>query len=105
MCNRISRDAAQAFLRFRPFRRSNTEVVVTSPSCAVLKLYGNVIAENLASGGIRMTMAGWGSMTTAARLNAVMATLGLAARWRRRNWMWWCGDEVLEDTNDVVEVR
>ena len=41
--NKISKAAAQAFVERRPFRRDNTEVVVTSSSCAVLKLYGHVI--------------------------------------------------------------
>lgn len=70
--NKISKAAAQAFIERRPFRRDDTEVVVTSPSCAVLKLYGHVIGENSESRGMHLTMAGWGTMTTAARLDAVM---------------------------------
>lgn len=44
---------------------SKAAVVVTSPSC------GSVIGENSASRGMHLTM------TTAARLNAVMLALGL----------------------------
>lgn len=58
--NKISKAAAQAFIERRPFRRDNTEVVVTSPSCAVLKLHGHVIGENSASRGMHLTMAGLG---------------------------------------------
>lgn len=65
--NKISKAAAQAFIERRPFRRDNTEVVA-SPSCAVLKLYGHVIGENSESRGMHLTMAGWGTLTTAARL-------------------------------------
>lgn len=103
--NKISKAAAQAFIERRPFRRDNTEVVVTSTSCAVLKLYGHVIGENSEAHGIRLTMAGWGTMTTAARLNAVMLALGLGIRWFRKNWQWYYGDRVLESTNEVVEVE
>lgn len=103
--NKISKAAAQAFIERRPFRRDNTEVVVTSPSCAVLKLYGHVIGENSEARGMCLTMAGWGTMTTAARLNAVMLALGLGIRWFRKNWEWHYGDRVLESTNEVVEVE
>lgn len=102
--NKISKAAAQAFIERRPFRRDNTEGVA-SPSCAVLKLYGHVIGENSESRGIRLTMAGWDTMTTAARLNAVMLALGLGIRWFRKNWEWHYGDRVLESTNEVVEVE
>lgn len=102
--NKISKAAAQAFVERRPFRQGNTEVVA-SPSCSVLKLHGNVIGENSESRGMHLTMAGWGTMTTAARLNAVMLALGLGIRWFRKNWEWHYGDRVLESTNEVVEVE
>lgn len=102
--NKISKAAAQAFIERRPFRRDNTEVVVTSPSRAVLKSHGHVIGENSASRGMHLTMAGWGTMTTAARLNAVMPALGLGSRWFRKNWEWHYGDRVLENLREVVEV-
>lgn len=102
--NKISKAAAQAFIERRPFRRDNTEVVI-SPSCSVLKLYGNVIGENSESRGMHLTMAGWGTMTTAARLNAVTMALGLGIRWFRKNLEWYYGDRVLESENEVVEVE
>ena len=103
--NKISKAAAQAFIERRPFRRDNTEVVVTSPSCSVLKLYGHVIGENSASRGMHLTMAGWGTMTTAARLNAVMLALGLGIRWFRKNWEWHYGDRVLGEHERSREVE
>ncbi len=36
--DKISKAAAQASIERRPFRRDDTEVVVTSPSCSVLEL-------------------------------------------------------------------
>lgn len=102
--NKISKAAAQAFIERRPFRRDNTEVVVTSPSNALLLLHGTVIGENSEARGVRLTMAGWGTMTTAARLNAVMRALGLGIRWFRKNGEWHYGDRVLESLNEIVEV-
>lgn len=102
--NKISTEAAQAFIARRPFRRGNTEVVA-SRYRALLLLHGAVIGENCAAlGTIRLTMAGWGTMTTAARLNAVMQALGRDARWFRRNWEWHYGDRVLDNLDEIVEV-
>lgn len=101
--NKISTEAAQAFIERRPFRQGNTEVVA-SRCRALLKLYGTVIGENSEARGINLTMAGWGTMTTAARLNAVMQALGLGIRWYRKNWEWHYGDRVLENLREVVEV-
>lgn len=102
--NKISKAAAQAFIERRPFRRDNTEVVVTSPSCSVLKLYGTIIGENSEARGIHLTMAVWGTMTTAARLNAVMQALGRDSRWRRKDGVWHYGDRVLDNLDEEVEV-
>lgn len=102
--NKISTEAAQAFIARRPFRRSNTEVVA-SRCRALLLLHGAVIGENCAAlGTIRLTMAGWGTMTTAARLNAVMQALGRDARWFRKDRVWHYGDRVLESLDEIVEV-
>jgi hypothetical protein len=101
--NKISTEAAQAFIARRPFRRSNTAVVV-SPSNALLLLHGTVIGENSEARGLHLTMAGWGTMTTAARLNAVMRALGRDARWHREDGVWHYGDRVLDDLDEIVEV-
>ena len=67
--------------------------------------HGTVIGENSEARGLHLTMAGWGTMTTAARLNAVMMALGLGIRWFCKNWEWHYGDRVMESTNEVVEVE
>lgn len=103
--NKISKAAAQASIERRPFRRDDTEVVVTSPSCAVLELHGNVIGEGSEARGMHLTMAGWGTMTTAAWLDAVMLALGPGIRWFRKDWGWHYGDRVLESMDEVVEVE
>lgn len=99
----ISTEAAQAFIARRPFRRGNTEVVA-SRCRALLLLHGTVIGENSESRGLHLTMAGWGTMTTAARLNAVMQALGRDARWRRKDGVWHYGDRVLDNLGEEVEV-
>lgn len=99
----ISTEAAQAFIARRPFRRGNTEVVA-SRCRALLLLYGTVIGENSEARGVRLTMAGWGTMTTAARLNAVMRALGRDACWRHKDGVWHYGDRVLDNLDEEVEV-
>lgn len=99
----ISTEAAQAFIARRPFRRGNTEVVA-SRCRALLLLHGTIIGENSEAHGLHLTMAGWGTMTTAARLNAVMQALGRDARWHRKDGVWYYGDRVLDDMDEEVEV-
>ena len=101
MC-KVSRDAAQAFIERCPFRRGGTEVVVY-PSGALLRLHGVCIGENASR--IRLTMAGYGTQTTASRLNAVMQALGSDIRWRCKDARWRYGDRVLEDLTDIIEVE
>ena len=101
--NKISKAAAQAFIERRPFRQGNTEVVA-SRCRALLLLHGTIIGENSEARGINLTMAGWGTMTTAARLNAVMQALGLDSRWRRKDRVWHYGDRVLDNLDEEVEV-
>lgn len=83
--NKISKAAAQAFIERRPFRRDNTEVVVTSPSCAVLKLYGHVIGENSESRGMHLTMDGWGTIAGTARTGNGTTATGC---WRAQTKSW-----------------
>lgn len=99
----ISTEAAQAFMARRPFRRGNTEVVA-SRCRALLLLHGTIIGGNSESRGLHLTMAGWGTMTTAARLNAVMQALGRDARWRRKDGVWHYGDRVPDNLDEEVEV-
>ena len=94
--NKISKAAAQVFIERRPFRRDNTEVVASR--------YGTVIGENSEARGMRLTMAGWGTMTPAARLNAVMMAPGLGIRWHREDGVGHSGDRVLADLDEIVEV-
>lgn len=101
--NIISTEAAQAFIARRPFRRGNTEVVA-SRCRALLLLHGTVIGENSEARGLHLTMAGWGTMTTASRLNAVMRALGRDSRWRRKDGVWHYGDRVLDNLDEEVEV-
>lgn len=101
--NAVSVAAAQAFIARRPFRRGDTEVVA-SRCRALLKSYGTVIGEDSEARGINLTMAGWGTMTTAARLDAVMQALGPDSRWRRKDGVWHYGDRVPDNLDEEVEV-
>jgi phage-related protein len=75
MAKKISVDAAQAFNDERNFKRSNTEVTVSiTPDGSVketrLFLSGNLIATKI-NGVVEVSNAGWFSVTTKDRLNAL----------------------------------
>jgi hypothetical protein len=69
---KITRDAADAFIEGRPFRKSGngrTEVEILDDGTRRLLLHGNRIAEyDPADRGVYITDAGWGSVTTRERL-------------------------------------
>lgn len=70
-CNKISREAAQAFVSRQDFRRDNTEV-----KGGMLFLYGNCIArwggETLTLDTLCIRDCKWPTNTTKARLNAIL---------------------------------
>lgn len=71
----IDRDAARAFWSGTRFRRSNT-VVTVHKNVVSLYLHGNLIAERRTDRDwVMVTLAGWNTVTTRARLNAVLSRL------------------------------
>lgn len=76
---KITQESVQAFLACKPFCKSNMQVEILAtengePCLAVLKLFGNKIAEyhkNKRGTVLKITNAGWQSKTTKERLNAL----------------------------------
>ena len=66
---KISREAAAAFVAGRNWRSGNTAVYGSSDR-ADLHLHGNKIARR-GSDGVWITTAGWNTITTTSRLNAL----------------------------------
>ena len=75
MSRQISKDAAAAFTQGKPFSRSNTHVNVQGTR-ATLSLHENRIAYRPNSvalvGATEITLAGWNTITTRDRLNAIL---------------------------------
>ena len=69
--NKISQDAALAFAQSKPFCRSNTAVCVQGAGVG-LSLHGNEIANKNGDGDVSITLASWNTVTTRARLNAIL---------------------------------
>jgi hypothetical protein len=69
---KITQKAIEAFLNAKSFKGSNTRVEVL-PNVTVLKLFGNEIAYlyNDPERTLSITNAGWKSVTTKERLNAI----------------------------------
>ena len=69
--NKISQDAALAFACNKPFTRNNTQVSVQGAGVG-LSLHGNDIAGKHGDGDVSITLAGWNTVTTRDRLNAIL---------------------------------
>lgn len=68
---KISKDAAAALMSYKKFKRSNTQVTVDESGAAYLYLFGNMIACHEADGTLKITDAGYSTVTTKDRLNAL----------------------------------
>lgn len=67
----ITLEACRSFEAFKPFKKSNTEVLIDQNGSAKMYLFGNLIAVNDTEKGLRITNAGWQSNTTKERLNSL----------------------------------
>jgi hypothetical protein len=80
----ITKQAIEAFMDARPFKKSNTEVVVHL-GCTILKLFDNPIAYryNDPDNTLSISNCGWQSNTTKERLNAIP---GVSIQQKAREW-------------------
>lgn len=70
-------------------------------------LHGNRIAQRDEDGGVWVTMAGWGSVTTRERLNTLCHVLGVPHGFCQRNHVqyWTVGDDMFPiDPRDRVQI-
>jgi hypothetical protein len=69
---KITNQSIEAFMDARPFKKSNTEVVVHL-GCTILKLFGHAIAYryNDPERTLSISNCGWQTNTTKERLNAI----------------------------------
>ena len=65
---KITADAIKAFRNNQPFKRDNTQVMI-SDDARILCLHGSVIAEMDSNGNLWINDAGWRTVTTKERLN------------------------------------
>ena len=78
--NNITRDAAAAFISGAEFERENMHVHHNDGGrVSRLFLFGNLIAERNRD-SIRVTLAGWPTTTTRARLNGLLELLNINRR-------------------------
>lgn len=77
MSTAISSNAARAFVQGKRFSKSNTNVRRNIDGSIEMRLWDNLIATHTASDGTQATLAGWGTATTRARLNAILNELGM----------------------------
>lgn len=77
--SKVSTNAARSFIHRTP-RRENNTVVTVQNNFSKMFLHGNQIAWHAEGGRIGLSMCGWGTLTTRARLNAILEAMQSA--WR-----------------------
>tara|TARA_R110000803_G_scaffold4911_9_gene16359 strand:+ start:2904 stop:3206 length:303 start_codon:yes stop_codon:yes gene_type:complete len=85
---KITRESVDAFMNARKFKKGNMQVEVL-PNVTILKLHRNVIAYryNDPESTLRITNAGWESVTTKERLNGIP---GVSIH--QKDWVWYLND-------------
>ena len=102
MSNAISSNAARAFVQGKRFSKSNTSVRVNIDGSIEMRLWDNLIATHTASDGTQATLAGWGTATTRARLNAILDALGMRGGfWQHKGEQYYGTDK----SNRIISTR
>tara|TARA_R100001230_G_C5613473_1_gene124490 strand:+ start:295 stop:666 length:372 start_codon:yes stop_codon:yes gene_type:complete len=94
---KISSDAAAALMSYKKFKRGNTQVTVDESGAAYLYLFGNMIACHEVSGELKITDAGYSTVTTKDRLNA----LPHVSIYQRKS-VWYLNEEEWDGDWDIV---
>lgn len=103
---RITEDAAEAFMRTRPFSRGNTVVEVVKAAdrtVVTMILWGNPIARRTKRAGgetLEVCTQGHETRTTKDRLNAID---GVSVE--QRDFDWYLNNRRWDDTSNWTEVR
>lgn len=77
--SKVSTNATRSFIHRTP-RRENNTVVTVQNNFSKMFLHGNQIAWHAEGGRAGLSMCGWGTPTTRARLNAILEAMQSA--WR-----------------------
>jgi len=103
---KIDIESAKAFMEARKFKSSNTEVVVL-PNVTVFKLFGNEIAYryNCPDKVLSITNCGYQTMTTKARLNAILSHYDSYIYQRKGKWILGFGDSEFEWDGELIDVN
>ena len=81
--SKVSTNAARSFIHRTP-RRENNTVVTVQNNFSKMFLHGNQIAWHAEGGRIGLSMCRWGTLTTRARLNAILEAMQSAWRIAQR---------------------
>ena len=76
--NKIEASMVAAIRDKQLWKRANTEVWHDAAGAALVTLYGNSIARQMADGSWLFNLAGWNPVTTRSRINAIARAHGLA---------------------------
>lgn len=96
---KITNDACRAFMAAKPFKRSNTEVIVLD-NVTIMKLFDNSIAYryNDPERTLSVTNCGWKTATTKERLNGIHAV-----RIHQRKGEWYLNGELWN--GELIDVK
>jgi len=101
---KITRDAIRAFNNNQPFKRGNTQIVISHDTLGIkyttMKLHGNTIAYKLIGDvgtGLFIMDGGWQTSTTKERLNGISGVNIV-----QRNFQWFLNGEAWNGQSTMI---
>lgn len=101
---KITRDAIRAFNNNQPFKRGNTQIVISEDTLGIkytsMKLHGNTIAYKLIGDvgtGLFILDGGWQTSTTKERLNGISGVNIV-----QRNFQWFLNGEAWNGQTTMI---
>ena len=88
LMRKIEKEMQNAIRTQRNWSKANTSVSVDQEGFTTVRLHGNRIAEIAPHGDITLSSAGWETVTTKSRLNAILDCFLHNCRIYQRNFEW-----------------
>ena len=91
-----------SFLEGKPRQVRNDSCTVTDSGIVQLRLHGNIIAQKFINGVIYGTLAGWPTVTTRDRLNALCTAIHIGRGFSQMNHVQYYGGEEIHPSESIL---
>ena len=99
---KIEQQMQTAIRNRQNWSKANTSVSVDQEGFTTVRLHGNRIAEIAPNGDMSLSSAGWETVTTKSRLNAILDCFFYGVRVYQRNFEWFIDGDAFFDGYKII---